>query len=138
MTSADDLMPGLIDGHAHLFGAHDGRVDTTERMSEQERAAVAERAAREVLRAGITTAATSAGRAVRGDALLRDRINDGSRRGAARPRATRKLTPPGGQGRNLSEEVVRREIPPVVGAAGRAARRARGNRQRRGCYQGRR
>lgn len=116
------VLPGLIDSHAHLFGAHDGRLDTTERMTERERAALAERSAREVLRAGFTTVRNLGGSGVRGDALLRDRIDDGRAEGPRVLAATRKLTPPGGQGRNLPAEVVAREYLPVSGAEG--ARRA--------------
>ncbi len=116
------LMPGLIDSHTHLFGAHDGRVDTTERLSERERAALAGRAAREVLLAGFTTVRNLGGSGVRGDVLLRDRINDGRVEGPRILAATRKLTPPGGQGRNLPKEIVEREYLTVSGAEG--ARRA--------------
>jgi imidazolonepropionase-like amidohydrolase len=116
------LMPGLIDGHTHLFGAHDGRVDTTERMGEQERAALAGRAAREVLRAGFTTVRNLGGSGVRGDAALRDAINAGRAEGPRVLAATRKLTPPGGQGRNLPKEVVERQYLTVSGEEG--ARRA--------------
>ena len=116
------LLPGLIDSHTHLFGAHDGRVDTTARMSEGERKALAERMAREVLRAGITTVRNLGGSGVRGDAALRDEINAGRAEGPRVLAATRKLTPPGGQGRNLPPEIIEREYLPVSGADG--ARRA--------------
>jgi imidazolonepropionase-like amidohydrolase len=116
------LVPGLIDSHTHLFGAQDGRLDTTERLSERERMALAAKAAREVLHAGFTTVRNLGGSGVRGDAVLRDSINAGRAEGPRILAATRKLTPPGGQGRNLPKEIVEREYLAVSGPGG--ARRA--------------
>ncbi|HEV3470026.1 MAG TPA: amidohydrolase family protein [Pyrinomonadaceae bacterium] len=115
------LIPGLIDAHTHLFSAYDGRVDTTARMGAAERRRLAERSAREMLAAGFTTVRDLGGSGG-GDAALRDAINAGRAEGPRVLAATRKLTPPGGQGANLPREVVEREFLEVKGAEG--ARRA--------------
>ncbi|HEY0005834.1 MAG TPA: amidohydrolase family protein [Pyrinomonadaceae bacterium] len=113
------LLPGLIDCHSHLFLSSDGRVDTTLKMSINEREALAAKMAREVLEAGITTVRNLGHSGVRGDADLRDEINAGRLAGPRILAATRKLTPPGGQllpGNPATEEVIKREFLPVNGA----------------------
>src|SRR5918911_5182736 len=49
------VLPGLIDCHTHLLLSSDGRQDTTLKMSQAEREALAARMARETLEDGITT-----------------------------------------------------------------------------------
>lgn len=119
------LMPGLIDAHTHLFSAYDGRVDTTAGMGAEARRRLAERSAREMLEAGFTTVRDLGGSGGSGDAGLRDAIRAGRAAGPRVLAATRKLTPPGGQGANLPREVVEREYLEVSGEEGaRAAVRA--------------
>lgn len=115
------LVPGLLDAHTHLFSAYDGRLDTTAGMGAGERRRLAERSAGEMLDAGFTTVRDLGGSGGR-DAELRDRIGAGRVRGPRVLAATRKLTPPGGQGANLPREVVEREYLEVSGEEG--ARRA--------------
>lgn len=103
------LLPGLVDSHAHLFSASDGRIDTASKMSRFERQLMAQRNAREVVEAGITTVRNLGGSGVNGDAMLRDLINGGRAIGPRIVAATRKLTPPGGQGGSVPREVINRE-----------------------------
>jgi imidazolonepropionase-like amidohydrolase len=112
------LLPGLVDSHSHLFSADDGRVDTTSEMSTDQRQHLAARNAREILEAGITTIRNLGGSGVRGDAVLRDRINADQIIGPRIIAATRKLTPPGGQGNSLSQEIIERAFLPVSGEEG--------------------
>jgi imidazolonepropionase-like amidohydrolase len=116
------LAPGLIDAHTHLFSSYDGRLDTLARAGAAERLRLAERQAAEMLLAGFTTVRNLGGSGVRGDAELRERIAAGRVRGPRVVAATRKLTPPGGQGADLSPETVAREFIEVSGDEG--ARRA--------------
>jgi imidazolonepropionase-like amidohydrolase len=120
------LLPGLVDSHSHLFSAGDGRVDTTAEMNTDQRQLLAARNAREILEAGITTIRNLGGSGVRGDVVLRDRINAGQIIGPRIIAATRKLTPPGGQGNSLPQEVIERAFLPVSGegAARQAVREA--------------
>lgn len=119
------LLPGLIDAHAHLFSSYDGRADTTAGMDAAGRRGLAERQALEMLESGFTTVRNLGGSGVRGDAELRDSVNAGRARGPRILAATRKLTPPGGQGAKLPREVIEREFLEVKGAEGaRAAVRA--------------
>jgi len=112
------LLPGLVDSHSHLFSADDGRVDTTAEMNTDQRQLLAARNAREILEAGITTIRNLGGSGVRGDAILRDQINAGQIIGPRIIAATRKLTPPGGQGNSLPQEVIERAFLPVSGEEG--------------------
>jgi imidazolonepropionase-like amidohydrolase len=112
------LLPGLVDSHSHLLSASDGRVDTTAEMSTDQRQLLAARNAREILEAGITTIRNLGGSGVRGDAELRDQINANPIIGPRIIAATRKLTPPGGQGNSLSQEVIERAFLPVSGEEG--------------------
>lgn len=91
------LLPGLIDCHSHLFSAAEGSDDTAARMPESERMKVGEKHAREYLEAGVTIV-RNLGYGIDDDVKLRDRINSGSIPGPEIFAATRKLTPPGGQG----------------------------------------
>lgn len=95
--SRSTLLPGLIDCHSHLLSANEGRQDTTGPMPETRRREVGERNAREYLAAGVTTV-RNLGYGVNADVLLRDRIEAGLIQGPRILAATRKLTPPGGQG----------------------------------------
>jgi imidazolonepropionase-like amidohydrolase len=112
------LLPGLVDSHSHLFSADDGRVDTTAEMSTDQRQLLAARNAREILEAGITTIRNLGGSEVSGDAVLRDQINANQVIGPRIIAATRKLTPPGGQGNSLSQEIIERAFLPVSGEEG--------------------
>jgi imidazolonepropionase-like amidohydrolase len=112
------LLPGLVDSHSHVFSADDGRVDTTAEMNTDQRQLLAARNAREILEAGITTIRNLGGSGVRGDAVLRDRINADQIVGSRIIAATRKLTPPGGQGNSLSQEIIERAFLPVSGEEG--------------------
>lgn len=116
------VLPGLIDSHSHLFSANDGRRDTNVGMTTAAREQAAAQRAREVLEAGITTVRNLGGSGVRGDVTLRDAIEAGRSVGPRIIAATRKLTPPGGQGGALPPEVIDRESLPVSGAE--SARRA--------------
>lgn len=112
------LLPGLVDAHTHLLSSYDGRADTTARMGAAARRRLGARQAREMLDAGFTTVRDLGGSGGRGDAELRDAIAAGRVRGPRVLAATRKLTPPGGQGPNLSREVVGREFLVVSGQDG--------------------
>jgi imidazolonepropionase-like amidohydrolase len=112
------LLPGLVDSHSHLFSADDGRVDTTAEMSTDQHQLLAAKNAREILEAGITAIRNLGGSGVRGDAVLRDRINADQIIGPRIIAATRKLTPPGGQGNSLSQEIIERAFLPVSGEEG--------------------
>src|SRR5207253_5314735 len=68
------MLPGLIDCHSHLFMSHDGSLDRTSELPEEERWRVAERNAHELLMAGVTTVRNLGHSGVRGDAALRDAI----------------------------------------------------------------
>lgn len=111
------VLPGLIDCHSHLFLSNDGRLDRTLGMAEEERQRVAERNARELLTAGVTTVRNLGHSGVRGDAILRDAIKSRSIPGLRVIAATRKLTPPGGQpiaGSRVTEEMLRRDFLPIA------------------------
>jgi imidazolonepropionase-like amidohydrolase len=95
-------------------------------MTASTRALLGAAHARETLEAGITTVRNIGHSGVDGDAALRDAINAGWVPGPRMLAATRKLTPPGGQGFHLRHEVapgiVELEFLPVTGSE--AARRA--------------
>lgn len=110
------VLPGLVDSHGHLFSASDGRIDTASKMTPSERQLMAQRNAREVVEAGITTVRNLGGSGVNGDAMLRDLINGGRAIGPRIVAATRKLTPPGGQGGSVPREVIDREFLIVDGS----------------------
>ena len=134
---AATLLPGLIDCHAHLLSSMRGRRTTGENilvtvaeMSDSQRALQGAANAREALEAGITTVRNVGHSGVDGDAALRDAINEGFVTGPRMQAATRKLTPPGGQGLALRHEIERQildlEFLTVSGAedARRAVREA--------------
>jgi imidazolonepropionase-like amidohydrolase len=131
------LLPGLIDCHAHLLSGVQGRNSVADSMLLQvvgmtasTRALLGAAHARETLEAGITTVRNIGHSGVDGDAALRDAIDAGWVPGPRMLAATRKLTPPGGQGFHLRHEVapeiVDLEFLPVTGteAARRAVREA--------------
>lgn len=115
------LLPGLIDGHAHLFKADDGRLSTTEKMGEAERRRLGAKNAREYLEAGVTIV-RNLGSGADSDVELREQINSGRIPGPRVVAAMRKLTPPGGQEPSLPAEEVKRSYLPISGVAD--ARRA--------------
>ena len=134
---AATLLPGLIDCHAHLLSSMRARRTTGENilatvaeMSAAQRALMGAGNAREALEAGITTVRNVGHSGVDGDAALRDAINDGFVTGPRMQAATRKLTPPGGQGLSLRHEIAKEiidlEFLPVSGVeeARRAVREA--------------
>lgn len=111
---AATLLPGLIDCHAHLLSAMRARRTTSENilvtvaeMSASQRALLGAANAREALEAGITTVRNVGHSGVDGDAALRDAVNEGWVVGPRMQAATRKLTPPGGQGLALRHEIAR-------------------------------
>ncbi|HKS28607.1 MAG TPA: amidohydrolase family protein [Pyrinomonadaceae bacterium] len=123
------VLPGLIDCHSHLFLANDGQVDKSSGMTEAERLRLAERNARELLMAGVTTARNVGHSGTRGDAVLRDEIEAGKAQGPRIIPATRKLTPPGGQplmSTPATKEILARDFLTVgsVDEARRAVREA--------------
>ena len=98
------LLPGLIDCHAHLLDAMQGRMSSREnllstvaQLGPARRALLGAAMAREDLDAGITTVRNVGHSGVDGDAALRDAIEAGWVTGPRIQAATRKLTPPGGQ-----------------------------------------
>ena len=108
------LLPGLIDCHAHLLSSMQPRLRVGENilttvagMSASARALQGAANAREALEAGITTVRNVGHSGVDGDAALRDAIEDGLVPGPRMLAATRKLTPPGGQGVSLRHEVAK-------------------------------
>ena len=108
------VLPGLIDCHAHLLSAMHARRTTGENilvtvaeMGASQQALLGAANAREALEAGITTVRNVGHSGVDGDAALRDAINEGWVVGPRMQAATRKLTPPGGQGVTLRHELAR-------------------------------
>ncbi len=116
------LLPGLIDGHAHLltnvsvptedlfvrygrFGP--GLLLTIAGMSPSERALMGAQMAREDLESGFTTVRNLGHSGIDGDSALRDGINAGSLPGPRIIAAGRKLTPPGGQALTLNPAVAK-------------------------------
>lgn len=121
------VLPGLIDCHSHLFLANDGRVETTLKMTPEERERLAAKNALEDLEAGITTVRNVGHSGVSGDAALRDRINEGKYAGPRILAATRKLTPPGGQslgGNPVTDDILKKDFLPI-GSADEARRAVR-------------
>jgi imidazolonepropionase-like amidohydrolase len=115
------LLPGLIDGHAHLlsnvsvptealfirygrFGP--GLLLTIAGVSPAERALLGAQMAREDLESGFTTVRNLGHSGIDGDAALRDAINAGRLPGPRILAAGRKLTPPGGQALSLNPAIA--------------------------------
>jgi imidazolonepropionase-like amidohydrolase len=107
------ILPGLIDCHGHLLSSMQGRMRTAENilttvagMSASARALMGAANARETLEAGVTTVRNLGHSGVDGDAALRDAVDQGWVPGPRILAATRKLTPTGGQGLPLRDEVA--------------------------------
>jgi imidazolonepropionase-like amidohydrolase len=115
------LLPGLIDGHAHLlsnvnvptedlfvrygrFGP--GLLLTIAGMSPSERALMGVQMAREDLESGFTTVRNLGHSGIDGDSALRDAINAGRLLGPRILAAGRKLAPPGGQSLSLNPAIA--------------------------------
>jgi len=131
------LLPGLIDCHAHLLAAMQGRMGPGENiiatitlMSPAKRALQGAANARDALEAGFTTVRNVGHSGIDGDAALREAVNAGWVPGPRILAATRKITPPGGQGVPMAEAVagtiITQEYLPINGAeeARRAVREA--------------
>jgi imidazolonepropionase-like amidohydrolase len=130
------LLPGLIDCHAHLLIAVDGRflgdalTVVVAQMSPSQRALLGARNAREDLEAGVTTVRMVGHSGIDGDAALRNAIDAGWIPGPRIQAATRKLAPPGGQALPLhsafAAEMTNQEFRIVAGVddARRAVREA--------------
>jgi len=114
------LLPGLIDAHTHLLDErllmqefYDNNAVRITQRSPEERMALGERNAREMVEAGWTTV-RDLGMAKDCDALkLRDRINAGQTIGPRMFVACKLLTPPGGlllrPASEYAEEMIRNE-----------------------------
>jgi imidazolonepropionase-like amidohydrolase len=115
------LLPGLIDGHAHLLSnvsvpiedlfVHYGRFGpglllTIAGMSPAERALMGAKMAREDLESGFTTVRNLGHSGIDGDSALRDAINAGWMLGPRILAAGRKLTPRGGQSLSLNSAIA--------------------------------
>lgn len=99
------VLPGLIDCHAHLLAAMEGRFDAganiviaITRLGQAKRALLGAANAREMLHAGFTTVRNVGHSGIDGDVALRDAIEAGWIEGPRVLAAARKITPPGGQG----------------------------------------
>jgi len=115
------LLPGLIDGHAHLlsnvsmptedlFVRHGrfgpGLLLTIAGMSPSERALLGAQMGREDLESGFTTVRNLGHSGIDGDCALRDAINAGRLLGPRILAAGRKLAPPGGQSLSLNPAIA--------------------------------
>ena len=130
------ILPGLIDCHAHLLIAVEGRflgdalTVAVAQMSPAKRALMGARTAREDLDAGVTSVRIVGHSGIDGDAALRDAINAGWIPGPRIQAATRKLAPPGGQALPLhsavAEQITEQEFRIIAGVddARRAVREA--------------
>lgn len=120
------VLPGLVDCHSHLLDAMEGRwnageaiILTVTRLGAAKRALLGAGMAREALRAGITTVRNVGHSGVNGDSALRDAIEAGWVSGPRVLAATRKITPPGGQGVEIRSEganvIIDQEFLPISG-----------------------
>ena len=98
------VLPGLIDGHAHLLDAMKYRLRgwenllvTVAGMSPGKRALLGASNAKETLLSGITTVRNVGHSGLNGDVALRDAVNEGWVPGPRIQASGRKLAPPGGQ-----------------------------------------
>lgn len=98
------ILPGLIDSHAHLLAAMEGRFDpganivlAITRLGQAKRALLGAANAREMLEAGFTVVRNVGHSGVDGDVALREAIDAGWVQGPRMLAAARKITPPGGQ-----------------------------------------
>jgi imidazolonepropionase-like amidohydrolase len=89
------VLPGLIDGHAHLPSS---------------RAFLGARNAREDLEAGVTSVRNVGHSGPDGDAALRDAIEAGWIQGPRVMAACRKISPPGGQAVEMRSEITRASV----------------------------
>jgi imidazolonepropionase-like amidohydrolase len=123
----------LIDCHAHVLSSMKPQLTVSENIlttvagiSASARVLLEAANAREALEAGITTVRNVGHSGVDGDAALRDAIEAGQVPGPRMLAATRKLTPPGGQGLSLRHEIAKPildlEYLPVSGAEEAAVR----------------
>src|SRR5438270_6347423 len=110
--SGATVLPGLIDCHAHLLIAVDGRflgdalTVVVAQMSPSQRALLGAKNAREDLEAGITSVRIVGHSGIDGDAALRNAVDAGWIPGPRIQAATRKLAPPGGQSLPLHTAVA--------------------------------
>jgi imidazolonepropionase-like amidohydrolase len=96
LYTAATLLPGLIDAHVHLgFDGGPGPVARMQAETDAEQLILMLRSARELLRAGVTTARDLGARAFL-DVVVRDAIARGTADGPRLVTAARPLTPTGG------------------------------------------
>jgi imidazolonepropionase-like amidohydrolase len=104
------VLPGLIDGHAHLLVAvgpeSQPLLQAVAGISPTRRVLLGARLAREDLEAGFTTVRVVGHSGIDGDAALRDAVNRGWVPGPRILASCRKLTPPGGQALTLNPAVA--------------------------------
>ncbi|MGH9199625.1 MAG: amidohydrolase family protein [Vicinamibacterales bacterium] len=132
---AATVLPGLIDCHAHLLAAMEGRFDAGENiiiavteLGQAKRALVGAGNAREMLEAGFTTVRNVGHSGLDGDVALSEAIEAGWVQGPRILASARKITPPGGQAVALrlrqATAILDEEFIPISGASD--ARRAVG------------
>lgn len=125
---AATVLPGLIDCHAHLLAAMEGRFDAganiviaVTKLGQAKRALIGAGNAREMLEAGFTTVRNVGHSGVDGDIALREAIDAGWVQGPRILAAARKITPPGGQAVALrvrqSTAILDEEFIPISGAS---------------------
>lgn len=131
------VLPGLIDGHAHLLSNHKGELGGDDvnlnlvvtQMNLADRALLGAAMAKEALEAGITTVRDLGNSGWSGDVALRNAINNGWIIGPRMVVSTRALAPVGGQFVRATPEtrsIIEQEFAQITGVdeARRAVRQA--------------
>jgi imidazolonepropionase-like amidohydrolase len=124
-VSGHTIIPGLVDGHAHLPFLHKADIAETGDVPPEEHTLQTRRHARIVLEAGFTSCLSGGSAKPRLDVVLRDEINAGNAPGPRLLAASPELTNTGNLGDERRMHIYRESIALVVDGADEMRRTCR-------------
>ena len=124
-VSGHTIIPGLVDGHAHLPFLHKANIADTGEVPPEEHMLQTLRHARVVLEAGFTSCVSGGSAKPRLDVVARNEINAGDAPGPRLLAATPELTNTGNLGDERRMHIYRESIAMVVDGAEEVARTCR-------------
>ncbi len=123
--SGHTVIPGMVDGHAHLPFLHKANIADTGDVPPEEHTLETRRHARIVLEAGFTACVSGGSAKPRLDVVIRDEINAGQIPGPRMLAASPELTNTGNLGDERRMHIYRESIALVVDGADEMARTCR-------------